>query len=207
MKPTLIALLSLFFISLNYTSSAGCGVGYLVINTTLVGYSPYDDIPTFFLDLNDSTEIVVKRIGNCGPAHIFRIRFNGSIILDNLYLTRIKIKNNPGQYEFDIQASPSINSIARFYISDKAAVGIEKTGEINPNLVLAPNPASDQLQISSAMALKSVSIFDLTGKQLEFIPADGNSLTLPLEKYPRGMYLVQVATAADKVTVRKLVVE
>src|SRR6218665_1836267 len=100
MKNTLTLLLSLFFLGLNHTSSAGCGVGYLVINNTLVGYSPSDPTPTFFLDLNDSTEIVVRRIGNCGTAYIKRVRLNGSVILEGFF-QKIKIKNNAGQYDFD----------------------------------------------------------------------------------------------------------
>jgi hypothetical protein len=216
MKTKLIILLSLLFMGIHNNMSAGCGEAYLSIsNVGSIGYmEPWDTKTyTFFLNLNDSTELTANKIGNCNDQPQFTsILFNGSEIWSpgSSSVKRIKIKNNQGLYTIKIfmwlQAIQR-TYIYNFYISNKMAVGINEAVEINSGLVLAPNPASGQFRIESTASIQSVSVFDLTGKQLAFVPAYANGLSIPLNDYPRGIYMVKVAIDPEKVVVKKLVVQ
>ena len=211
MKNKLTIFLSLLFLGINYTLVAGCGTGYLAIKNVYIGYTPGDNNPTLFLNPNDSSLLMAKQVGNCSPnsAKIIGILFNGASIC-NSTIYSIKLKNNPGQY--DVKISYMIGAITytptlSYYISDQTAVGIAESGDINSGLVLFPNPASSSVRIESMAAFKSVSIFDATGRQLNVVPANGSELIIPLDHYPQGIYFVQVATEAEKVVIKKLVVE
>ena|SRR6218665_298303 len=215
MKNKLLLFLSLILPGFHQSLLAGgCSDPFLVIgNKARVSWPQYNGQPTLFFNLNDSSEITAKQTGNrmCAPS-ITRILLNGSEIQPLRINSRsVKLRNNPGKYEFEvfflINSAVPFTATITLYISDQMAVGIDEEREAGSGFVLAPNLANNSFGIESTAPLKSVSIFDLTGKQLQFIEAQGNSLNIPLDTYPRGIYLVKVALEPEKIVVKKLVVQ
>ncbi len=65
---------------------------------------------------------------------------------------------------------------------------------------LSPNPAVDQVQISTNQAIQQVELFDLTGRRLWV----GTSTTIEMGTLPTGLYLVRLRTKDGRIRVRKL---
>jgi hypothetical protein len=212
MKTKLI-LLSLLFIGLSHNTSAGCGKSYLSITgKATLSYDYWQDPGpvTVFVNADDSSELRMGTIGHCFSSRkIISIVLNGAPV-PWTGIDRTKIRNNLGLYEVRISfviSAITYTQAMSFYFSPQAAVGIEEAGEVSADLLLAPNPASGQFRIESTASIRSVSVFDLAGRQLNFVESHGNGLSIPLDNYPRGIYLVKVVIEPDKIALRKLMVQ
>ena len=91
-------------------------------------------------------------------------------------------------------------------------LGITNTADINkPNqnssVVVFPNPAKGYFHLLNTENVKSVSIFDLNGKQIQ-VPqqVDLNQIRMSTAHLPKGFYMVKVMTP-DAVLTRKILVE
>ena len=70
-----------------------------------------------------------------------------------------------------------------------------------------PNPASTQVTISGNEGLvKSVQVFDITGKLVMTNQSNSVQVTLNIENLPNGIFLVQVQTNQG-IEVEKLIIE
>ena len=68
-----------------------------------------------------------------------------------------------------------------------------------------PNPAHDVVNVLSSYQLKSVAVYDLTGRQLLEQPADGMTATVDVSSLPRGTYILAIRTLQGVATKRLLV--
>ena len=59
---------------------------------------------------------------------------------------------------------------------------------------IMPNPAHDVVNVLSSYQLKSVAVYDLTGRQLLMEPADGMTATVNVSSLPRGTYILAIRT-------------
>ena len=71
---------------------------------------------------------------------------------------------------------------------------------------MMPNPAGEVVNVLSSYRLKSVAVYDLSGRLLLEQPAEGLSATLDVSALPRGTYIVAIRTLQGVAT-KKLVVE
>ena len=71
---------------------------------------------------------------------------------------------------------------------------------------MMPNPAGEAVNVLSSYRLKSVTVYDLSGRRMTEQPAEGLSATLDVSALPRGTYIVAIRTLQGVVT-KKLVVE
>ncbi|MEP0262680.1 M14 family zinc carboxypeptidase [Dokdonia sp.] len=89
---------------------------------------------------------------------------------------------------------------------------VQKPEEIDSNdtLTLYPNPAKNQVQLTSngKEPLLSISITDIQGKQIQYQKLDTskNTHTIHVHTLPKGLYFVHV-TNAQNVVVKKLLIE
>jgi hypothetical protein len=76
---------------------------------------------------------------------------------------------------------------------------------------LYPNPAKESviLEYTGMEDKSNVTLFDLTGRSLytESLGRGNGSVTLSIQNYPSGVYLVVVHTNEGVVAQRKLVIE
>lgn len=64
--------------------------------------------------------------------------------------------------------------------------------ETAPLLTAYPNPASENIDISSSKTMISISIFDILGKKTFSTETDNNFATINVEQYEDGVYFVRV---------------
>ena len=67
---------------------------------------------------------------------------------------------------------------------------------------IMPNPAHDVVSILSSYQLRSVAVYDLTGRQLLEQPADGMTATVNVSVLPRGTYILAIRTLQGVATKR-----
>ena len=89
---------------------------------------------------------------------------------------------------------------------ENAQTGIAEIGQ--PQVQLYPNPAKDQVQLSSGNAiLEAVSVTDISGRRLLLIEGQQKqTLTVTTTNLPDGIYLFEVMTSKGKLT-RKVMVQ
>jgi hypothetical protein len=69
--------------------------------------------------------------------------------------------------------------------------------DLLPGLVLHPNPARDQLEVSALRPLAPPQLFGLDGRQLPaLVRSTGNGFSVQTAHLPPGLYLLQVQPAA-----------
>ena len=71
---------------------------------------------------------------------------------------------------------------------------------------IMPNPAHDMVSVLSSYQLRSVVVYDLSGRQLLMEPADGMTATVNVAALPRGTYILAIHTLQGIAT-KRLVVE
>jgi hypothetical protein len=114
----------------------------------------------------------------------------------------------PADYNFNFSVSGGIlESNWRFSLLGVTnPTDIKKPNE-NAAIVIFPNPAKGYFHLLNAENIKSVSICDLHGKQIEAPQqVDLNQIRVSTAHLPKGFYLVKVLTP-EAVLTRKIVIE
>jgi len=76
----------------------------------------------------------------------------------------------------------------------------------NLNILIYPNPASNHFTIENLQGMiKEVAIFDLAGKIIEKIHARDNKVSIPVNHWTRGIYIIKIDTG-NAILIRKFVV-
>ena len=87
-------------------------------------------------------------------------------------------------------------------------VGIENINETTQEGInIYPNPTNSLLTISSNQILKSITVFDLVGKEIFNETIINKSATINLEKCQSGLYFIKVVNENGEVTTKKIVKE
>jgi Secretion system C-terminal sorting domain/SprB repeat len=84
----------------------------------------------------------------------------------------------------------------------QATTAIEETAAINNMVTVYPNPVTDNLQIQTALQIKSIEITDITGRLLCIITAK----TINCSSFAKGVYFIK-ATTEKGVVVKKFIKE
>lgn len=83
-----------------------------------------------------------------------------------------------------------------------SSLGISESQE-NTNIKIYPNPARDLVQISSKEIIKSLEVFDLSGKQVTIKNHPENEISLA--SFPKGIYTMKIILENGKTETRKIV--
>lgn len=73
------------------------------------------------------------------------------------------------------------------------------------NITIYPNPTSDLLTIESKAYIQEITIFNNLGQQISSQTVDEQLCTLSFEKYPKGIYFVQISFKGGITKVRQVV--
>ena len=79
----------------------------------------------------------------------------------------------------------------------------EQSASVGENIILYPNPTGDHFSVQSDAAVKALTLYDLSGRQLL---QKENADALDISSLPQGIYLVRIRTEKG-VCVKKLVKE
>ena len=87
-------------------------------------------------------------------------------------------------------------------IDDCTAIGENEQLEFS----ISPNPANEFVRISSEHSISTMSIYSLSGKQVETINVQAASITLNTSSYQSGIYIVRIVTDQGSLS-KRLIVE
>ena len=90
-------------------------------------------------------------------------------------------------------------------INDDDTTGILLASEYDTRIVLSPNPATTRLDIASEVTMQHVEIYNLHGKTFYEQSLPTTHLTVNLDGWPAGGYMVRIQTP-DGTVMKKLIV-
>jgi len=70
----------------------------------------------------------------------------------------------------------------------------------NLTVALVPNPATDEVQITSDVTITAVTVYDMQGKAVLTTTGNTNSILLNTKALQRGLYLVKVEAGSSSIT-------
>ncbi|WP_298222655.1 T9SS type A sorting domain-containing protein [Flavobacterium sp.] len=182
-------------------------VGTLAAENTVIRF----EIDPLVFDINslqllDVSDIVYIRITGNVVEFIFQninleIGGHGHILL--------KIRTNP-----DLDASIIVSNRASIFYDYNAAVD---TGTVNTvfqtltntkfdvdaSVVMAPNPASNEVLVKADHNIQSIQIYDVQGRIITASLVDALESKLDISRYNKGTYLIKITTAKG-IKVQKL---
>ena len=85
-------------------------------------------------------------------------------------------------------------------------VGIGVEEKNNRGLVVFPNPAKDNLNISYTSVIQSIKVVDAIGKILYSQKCNSNAITIQLKDLNTGSYLLEISTEEGKLYKRIAVI-
>jgi hypothetical protein len=110
---------------------------------------------------------------------------------------------NPGNYYFQIYGMPTDSSYLypyNFTLTSEITTGISVKD--NSNILIYPNPVTDNLQIQTTLQVKNIEITDIAGRVLY----STTSKNIDCSSFSNGVYFVKIETE-KKVAVKKFVKE
>lgn len=172
----------------------------------------YPDVMIVSVNKIDTMELTIYTTNSCcglGPVALFHAGapLTNTILVQSSYcLEKIKLLSSPGEYK--ISSSNGTNYVSYSFSIHLNPVGIDEISYVEPSdFSVFPNPAKEEITlISSHDNLKQIRLLDGCGKQLSCFVVDINNYTISLLAYPPGIYFIQVATMADKIAIRKIIV-
>ena len=90
--------------------------------------------------------------------------------------------------------------------SDGDTLAVESSRMIERSVAVSPNPATGQVRVVSSVGLNQVEAFDAAGHPLLSEKASGMTFRFNVKSWPRGTYLLRIATPMGPVT-KKLIVQ
>ena len=113
---------------------------------------------------------------------------------------------------WSLDCTPSLRnssqvSTTRSNIKNRTTVGIANNAAIANQISITPNPAKEQVTISSSLTITSLQLFDLMGREVYFnVPVKQvNNITINVGTLPPAIYTL-VAKGANFVVNKKLVI-
>ncbi len=84
-------------------------------------------------------------------------------------------------------------------------VGIYKPDGSIPEINLHPNPAKNQVMVTSSEIIEQITLYNISGKIIEEISCEEQNISLNTTVIPDGLYLVKIETGT-KVSFQKFVI-
>lgn len=183
-------------------------------------------------DLLDS-QLDEESVRMVSASHNYTMRRTGNHLaweFRNIYLptSTVNANGSMGYVQFKIKANPGFqvgdiipNNASIYFDANPAVVtnifntkfinALNNTSFDNQNLVLYPNPATNNVQISLVNTFENIDtivLYDMLGKAIKTVPVQSNeNVTLDVSNLSKGVYLVEITTENNLKTVKKLVIQ
>jgi chitodextrinase len=130
----------------------------------------------------------------------FRFQCDASANADRIYIDQVTVTGNAASgsnaTEGTISTIEEVMTIQRFDSPDDDEFDVK----------IAPNPASDIINVTAEEEIKEVSIYSVDGKLLMHRVYEGTErVTMKVSDLPTGMYLVSVLTVEERNTERVVI--
>lgn len=209
------------FAGINNTSSATAYVGnsheYFLTQTANVARGQSYDITlkgntggnytnnfAVFIDWNQNgslsdpgevytvTQTITNSTGTDAAQAVHSIAVPATALLGN---TRMRIKKLEGTTDLTLPCEDGSYGQAEDYtVNVAASLSVNDLVKKDSNLKIYPNPVSDILNIDSASKIKSVKIYDLSGKNVLTEVIDTNKPAINVSSLSSGTYLITAET-------------
>jgi hypothetical protein len=124
---------------------------------------------------------------------------------DMVFVRWLMNSNVPSSGSGEVVAA-GISKIDDIFITADFSTGIESVTE-DSGIVLFPNPViNNLLTIQTDESSLLVNVFDLNGKEVQFISASDGQVQMETSLLPRGIYIAHIFTRAGKVK-KKFIIE
>jgi hypothetical protein len=90
------------------------------------------------------------------------------------------------------------------WIAANDVITSSETFVTEDDILIYPNPVGDILNINSGFDIKSITLFDIYGRQLSSVRTGGNSYELDMEQFSGGLYILRIVTSQGTY-VRKII--
>jgi hypothetical protein len=125
----------------------------------------------------------------------------GNIIDNVTYSDTIPWPDADGNGKYLLLKDPSFNnSLAENWLATNDIIVSERIihAEISP--ILYPNPVSDILNIQSSAEIRSLSLFDIYGREVLTEPVGESSFQQDMAGFPKGIYIIKIVTSEGSYT-------
>lgn len=142
--------------------------------------------PVYTRIANGKVEFIFEDINLAAAAHghvVFKIKTKSTLAVGSSVSNRADIFFD---YNFPVVTDPAVTVFSILGREDF------KTDE---SVAIMPNPATDMLTVQANAAIRSIDLFDLQGRLLITKLPYALQTRLDVSGYPKGVYLVKVATA------------
>lgn len=97
-----------------------------------------------------------------------------------------------------------------YLINNKSCNSTTSINDIDPkiNFSMAPNPATNELTLTSSHQIENIKLLDVSGRLLkEYLHIISNTITIPLSGLNAGTYFVEVKTINGQAAIQKLITQ
>lgn len=180
----------------NATLSAGGSVylaGESLAFRTIYGFSPYDE---FSKSLNNESESIQLLNGW------------GNVIDEVTYSNASPWPAADGNGDFleVIDLAENNDTPANWTIRQSLEVVLDAKNTLAPHLQVYPNPATENVTLSSEAIMKSIKLRDISGKLLEHIQMENHAYEFSLKPTYQGVYFIEIETVKGQ-HLRKLIIK
>ncbi len=188
-----------------YISEVAPGTFYPV--TGVLTNKPVQSVKAYPVDINTVSYTSYESSLNLNISNIgydWKVFSSGEFIMEDSLVYYVKAGNgNVFRLRFlDFRAA---DGMAKFeLIPVSSGVGFTTVNATN-NLMIFPNPSNDLVNVHSTSQLKSIQLFDISGRLLmDNSDITHNNFTLSLSALQSGLYMIRVATT-EYITTQKII--
>ncbi|MBV1924054.1 MAG: T9SS type A sorting domain-containing protein [Flavobacteriaceae bacterium] len=87
-------------------------------------------------------------------------------------------------------------------VVDQEILGIEENSLVDISVKMYPNPANNEVTISSEYTINNITLFNVLGQEIFQSKHDSNSIDIDLSNYTRGSYFVNVEMESTTKTLK-----
>lgn len=105
------------------------------------------------------------------------------------------------QFNQDMYCS-AIDAYGNLYVADPlnnrvrkisySSLGVQQTAQPDMGINISPNPATNEVVLSAAVELKTITVLDAQGRQVRYIACNNTHTTIDIADLPKGVYFVKV---------------
>ena len=120
---------------------------------------------------------------------------------DQFILLNLAMGGYSGSIDSNFTQASMIVDYVRVY--QEAPLSVDKDLDLNTSLKLYPNPATDEIHISSKRALRSLALYDMFGKLI--LEKENDTKNIDVSRLNSGVYFLEVYSNTEK-AVRKIII-
>ena len=190
-----------FFLTVWDNSGSGGSPGSILYQETVLADVVYENANNKFHVYPFSTPLAVSGTIYIGWQQVALDRLGAGLDRNNNNQSKIYYNFGAGWANTSVQASLMMRPV--FDICETSVVGVSEEIKTNSTSKIFPNPSSDIVTVEASEQIKSIRLFDVSGKN---IATFNNTSNFSVREFSKGLYLVNIITETGNST-HRLVIE